>query len=249
MRFASKVAFVTGAGGYIGGTVSRMFAKEGASVAVCDINEETIDNTVRAVVESGGSAAGILADVTQSASIDAAVAKAVELFGRLDIMVHVAGGSARADAKPLVEQSDEVIERIIRVNMFGGIYASRAAGRQMIKQGAGGRIISISSVVAFNGVKGCVEYGASKGGLIAMSRGLAKELAPYKITVNTVAPGIVQRPGETNDAVNTNFLGVKCTAEDVGNVVLFMASDEAHFITGQTYIVDGGRGLAMKGTD
>lgn len=249
MRFENKVAFITGGGGYIGGTTARMLAKEGACVAVCDIMENTVNNTVSAITEAGGRAIGIVTDITKSENVDNAVAKTIEAFGTLDIMVHVAGGSARSRSKPMIEQSDEVILDVIGVNMFGGIWASRAAGREMVRLGKKGRIINISSVVALNGLRGCAEYAAAKGGLIAMTRSLAKELAPYAITVNTVAPGIVQRPGETNEAINTNFLGEKCTAEDVANVILFLASDDAHFITGQTYVVDGGRGLAMKGTD
>lgn len=248
-RFSGKAAFVTGAGGYIGGTIARMLAEEGARVAVCDLNEETAMRTVRAIEEKGGQALAVACDVTNSASVDQAIGRTVEAFGRLDILVHAAGGSARGASKPLIEQSDEVIESVLGVNLMGGLYASRAAARVMVAQGEGGRIVNISSVVALNGLRGCVEYAASKGGLIAMTRSLCKELAPSGITVNTVAPGIVQRPGETNDAVHTNFLGVRCTAEDVAHVVLFLASDEARFVTGQTYAVDGGRGLAMKGTD
>ena len=248
-RFSGKAAFVTGAGGYIGGTIARMLAKEGACVAVCDVNEETMLRTVRQIEDAGGRAIAIACNVTDSPSVDQAMAQAVNAFGRMDIMVHVAGGGARADCKHLVDQTDDVIKRVLGVNLLGGLYVSRAAARVMVKQGKGGRIVSISSIVALNGLRYCVEYAAAKGGLIAMTRSLCKELAPYGITVNTVAPGVVQRPGERNDAINTNFLGVRCTAEDVANVVLFLSSDEAHFVTGQTYVVDGGRGLAMKGTD
>jgi len=249
MRFENKVAFITGAGGYIGGTTAKMMAQEGASIAVCDINEETVNRTVNAITEAGGRAIGIVLDITKSAEVDAAVQKTVDTFGTLDIMVHVAGGSARSRMKHLINQTDDVILDVIGVNMFGGIWSSRAAAQQMVRLGKKGRIINISSVVALNGLRGSVDYAASKGGLIAMTRSLAKELAPYGITANTVAPGVVQRPGETNEAIKTNFLGEKCTAEDVANVVLFLASDSAHFITGQTYVVDGGRGLAMKGSD
>jgi len=249
MRFENKVAFVTGAGGYIGGTTARMLAKEGAAVGVCDINEATVQKTVDDIIAAGGKAIAVVANVTDSKSVDAAVQKTVDAFGRLDIMVHCAGGSARGDSAMLIDQTDEIIHRTIGINMFGGIYASRAAARVMVKQGEGGRIINISSAVALNGLKGHCDYAASKGGLISMTRSLAKELASHHITVNTVAPGIVQRPGDTNEAINTNFLGLKCTAEDVANVILFVASDEARFVTGQTYVVDGARGLAMKGTD
>ena len=249
MRFENKVAFITGAGGYIGGTTAKMMAQEGASIAVCDINEETVNRTVNAITEAGGRAIGIVLDITKSAEVDAAVQKTVDTFGTLDIMVHVAGGSARSRIKHLINQTDDVILDVIGVNMFGGIWSSRAAAQQMVRLGKKGRIINISSVVALNGLRGSVDYAAAKGGLISMTRSLAKELAQYGITVNTVAPGVVQRPGETNEAIKTNFLGEKCTAEDVANVVLFLASDSAHFITGQTYVVDGGRGLAMKGTD
>lgn len=249
MRFENKVVFITGAGGYIGGETAYMFGQEGARVAVCDINQATVDKTVRRIQQAGGTAMGVVADVTNSASVDSAVARTVERFGRLDVMVHVAGGSARKKSHPLIEQTDDVIQEVIGINLFGAIYASRAAARAMVAQGQGGRIINFSSIVAENGLRGCVDYAAAKGGVISMTRSLAKELAPYKITVNSVAPGLVQRPEETYDVVNTNFLGEKCTAADVGHVVLFLASSEAHFITGQTYAIDGGRGLAMKGSD
>lgn len=249
MRFENKVAFVTGAGGYIGGTTARRLAAEGAAVAVCDVNGDTVHRTVDRILAAGGRAIGVTADVTKSESVNAAIEKTVEAFGGLDVMVHAAGGSARRESRRLIDQTDDVLEKIIGVNLFGGLYASRAAAQQMVRQNRGGRIINISSVVALNGLKGCVDYAAAKGGIIGMTRALAKELGEHAITVNSVAPGIVQRPGDTNEAIATNFLGTKCTADDVASVILFLASDEARFVTGQTYAVDGARGLAMKGTD
>lgn len=251
MRFKNKVVWISGAGGYIGAAAARMFAAEGAAVAACDINEETAGKTASAIKEAGGKAVGIVCDITNSASVDAAVKKAADTFGRLDVMVHAAGGSARSRMRPLMEQNDKVIQDVINVNLFGGLWASRAAAREIAAEGHGGRIINISSIVAMEGLRGCVDYAASKGGLIAMTRSLAKELAPYGITVNTVAPGVVKRPeeGTAAYAVSTNFLGIQCMAEDIGSMILYLASDEAHFITGQTYVVDGGRSLAMKGTD
>jgi len=172
-------------------------------------------------------------------------------------MVHIAGGSARiagpnAKYVPLVEQEDYVIDKVLKVNLYGALWASRAAARVMIKQGEGGKIINFSSAVAFNGLVGSVDYAASKGGVISLTKALAKELGPHKINVNSVAPGIVMRPeesGGSDRAVKTNYLGIKCLPEDLANMVEFLVSDKANFITGQTYVVDGGRGLGMKGSN
>lgn len=252
-----KVAFITGGGGYIGGETAMSLAKAGIIVAVCDINEEAVKGTVDRIVASGGVAKGYVFDVTDSKDVDRVVEEIVKDFGRLDIMVHVAGGSARiagpkASYAPLVEQEDYVIDRVLKVNLYGAFYASRAAARVMIKQGEGGRIINFSSAVGFNGLRGCVDYAAAKGGVMSLTRALAKELGEYKITVNSVAPGIVCRPNEEvseSRMYDTNLLGEKCTAEDIANLVEFLVSDKARFITGQTYVCDGGRTLSMKGTD
>lgn len=252
-----KVAFITGAGGYIGSETARTLAKSGIAIAVCDINEQTVNQTVESIVQNGGEAKGYIADVTDSASIDSAINQAASDFGRLDIMVHIAGGSARIagkDAKyrPLVEQEDYVIDRVLKVNLYGAFYASRAAARVMIKQGEGGKIINFSSAVGLNGLKCCTDYAAAKGGVMSLTKALAKELGPYKINVNSVAPGVVMRPEENGGddrALKTNLLGKKCMAEDIANLVEFLVSDKAGFITGQTYVCDGGRTLSMKGTD
>lgn len=253
----NKVAFITGAGGYIGGETAVTLAKQGIRIAVCDINPETIEKTVKRIEEIGGEAKGYVFDVTDSRDVERVVDEIVTDFGRLDIMVHVAGGSARIagkDAKyvPLVEQEDYVIDRVLKINLYGAFWASRAAARVMVKQGEGGKIINFSSAVGFNGLATCCDYAASKGGVISLTKALAKELGPYKINVNSVAPGVVQRPGEDTDTkrtLETNLLGEKCFASDIANLVEFLVSDKSRFITGQTYVCDGGRTLSMKGTD
>ena len=255
MRFENKVVFITGGGGYIGGETAYMFAKEGAAVAICDVNEQALMDKLERIKALGVQAKGYLIDVTDSESVNDVVATVIKDFGRIDISVHVAGGSARI-AGPnvfahLIDQKDYVIDKVLKVNLYGAMYVARAVGKYMVTNGVKGRIISFSSVVGQNGLIGCSDYAAAKAGVSAFTKSFAKEVSPKGVTANCVAPGIVQRPGEENNEYSkrTNFLGEICTAEDVGNVVLFLASDEARFITGQTYVIDGGRGLAMKGSE
>lgn len=251
----NKTAFITGAGGYIGAQTALTLAKEGINVAVCDISEYAVKATVDKLSSAGGNAKGYVCDVTALIDIENAVNTAADDFGSLDIMVHIAGGSARiAGGKyvPLAEQKEEVIDRVIKVNLYGALWADKAAAKVMIKQARGGKIINFASAVGINGLATCCDYAAAKGGVMSLTKSLAKELGQYKINVNAVAPGIVMRPDEGSDtdrATKTNFLGEKCTAEDIANLVAFLASDKARFITGQTYVCDGGRTLSMKGTD
>ena len=251
----NKTAFITGAGGYIGTQTAITLAKEGINIAVCDISEKSVQATADKVNAIGGSAKGYIADVTDSENITAAIQKAAEDFGGLDIMVHVAGGSARIAGGrylPLVEQEDSIIDKVLKVNLYGAFWSSRAAAKIMIEQGRGGKIINFASAVGINGLACCCDYAASKGGVMSLTKSLAKELGQYKINVNAVAPGVVMRPEEDNNgdrATKTNLLGEKCTADDIANLVAFLASDKARFITGQTYVCDGGRTLSMKGTD
>ena len=251
----NKTAFITGAGGYIGSQTAVTLAEKGINIAVCDINEETVERTVELVRRNGGSARAYIADVTDSKNIEAAMQNAADDFGSLDIMVHIAGGSARiAGGKyvPLTEQEDYVIDRVLKVNLYGAFWASRAAARIMIKQGRGGKIVNFASAVGFNGLECCCDYAASKGGIMSLTKSLSKELGRYKINVNAVAPGVVMSPeedGGSDRALKTNVLGEKCTAEDIANLVDFLVSDKARFITGQTYLCDGGRTLSMKGSD
>lgn len=252
-----KNAFITGAGGYIGSCCACTLAKQGIAIAVCDINEETVQQTVDIITSEGGIARGYVADVTDWKNITACIDRAAEDLGSLDIMIHVAGGTARIAGKnakylPLAEQDPAVIQRVLDVNLMGAIWCSRAAAKHMIAQGKGGKIINFSSVVGLNGLKDCTDYAAAKAGVMGLTHSLAKELGPYKINVNSVAPGIVMRPddmGGDHRAFETNLLGIKCTAQDVADLVEFLCSDKAKFITGQVYAIDGGRSLSMKGSD
>ena len=252
-----KTAFITGAGGYIGGCCALTLAKQGVAIAVCDISEAAVQRTVEAITAEGGTARGYVSDVTDCAVITACIGRAAEEMGGIDMMIHVAGGTARIagpDTKylPLTEQEPRVIQRVLDVNLMGAIWCSRAAAKHMIAQGRGGKILNFSSAVGLNGLKNCTDYAAAKAGVMGLTRSLAKELGQYKINVNSVAPGIVMRPddqGGDHRAFETNLLGIKCTAQDVADLVAFLCSDKARFITGQVYTIDGGRGLSMKGSD
>jgi len=190
----NRVAFITGGGGYIGGAIARQLAAEGIRIAICDIREEVMAQTIADIRAAGSEAIGFAADVRHSAEIDIAMADAVAHYGRLDIMIHTAGGSARSEIRNLVDQTDEVIERVLDVNLLGAFYASRAAARIMIAQGEGGKILNFSSTVGLNGLVGCVDYAAAKAGVMALTKALAKELGPHKINVISVAGILLLAP-------------------------------------------------------
>ena len=250
-----KTAFITGAGGFIGGETARRLARDGYAVAASDLREDTLAQTVESIRAAGGEARAYAIDVTDSAVVDDVAARIVADFGSIDALVHVAGGSARIGGgcpRPLVEQDEHVIDTVIKVNLYGALWTARAAARAMIAQGRGGRIVSFASIVGLNGLIGCADYAAAKGGVMSLVKVLAKELGPHKITANAVAPGVVMRPEEGDSAsraFGTNFLGEKCTAADIAGLVSYLCSPDARFVTGQTYVIDGGRSLAMKGSD
>ncbi len=245
-----KVAFITGAGGYLGGDIAKRFAQNGMKVALCDINEKAMEPVLAEITAAGGCAKIYVADMRSSASVDSAITSAAADLGRLDVLVHAAGGSERSRARLLVDLPDEVIEDIIGVNLMGAFWSNRAAARIMVAQGEGGKIVNFASAVGINGLAKRTSYAASKGGVMSLVKSLAKELGPHNINVNAIAPGIVLRDNQNQaPALTTNVFGRKCVAEDVTNLVEFLASDKSSYITGQTYVIDGARSLSLKGTD
>lgn len=175
----NKTAFITGGGGYIGTQTAITLAKEGINIAVCDISEKSVKAAVDKVNAAGGNAKGYVSDVTDLKDIEAAIQKAAEEFGSFDIWVHIAGGRARiagGSYVPLVEQEESVIDKVLKVNIYGAFWASRAAARIMIKQGTGGKIINFASAVGINGLAKCCDYAVSRGGIMSLTKALAKEL-------------------------------------------------------------------------
>jgi NAD(P)-dependent dehydrogenase (short-subunit alcohol dehydrogenase family) len=238
----NKVAIVTGAGQGIGRGIALALAKEGCQVVVVDIGEKDGTVVAREINALGAKALAIKCDVAKKAEVEAMMQKTIKEFGALDILVNNAGIYPFV---PFLEMTEADWDRVMAVNLKSIFLCSQAAAKIMP---AGGRIINISSVAAFIGFPGLVHYCASKGGLNSMMRALALELAAKKITVNAIAPGAIATPGASiglNEEAKKQTIALIPLArmgqpEDIAGPVVFLASEQADYITGQTIIVDGG---------
>lgn len=251
MKLKGQTAVVTGGGGVLGGAIARKLASEGAEIFLFDIRAEFAKKNADSVVEAGGKAEPAGLDITDAEEVRRKVDEIFSRRGRLDILVNCAGGSARGKMRLFHEQSLDVVADVIAVNLFGTLHCIHAAAQHMVAAGSG-RIVNIGSAVGVQGLGKCVDYSASKGAVIAATKSLAKELGPLGINVNCVSPGQILR--ETPDdpdafARRHSFLNRVGTPDDIANLVLYLTLPEAGFITGQNYIVDGGRTLAMQGSD
>ncbi|NCO40754.1 MAG: dehydrogenase [Armatimonadetes bacterium CG_4_10_14_3_um_filter_66_18] len=247
MKLQSKVALVTGAAGYIGSTTALRLARDGATVAVCDVNGDLARTVADGIMSAGGKALAVETDVRSPASIEAMVARVLEQHSRLDILVNVAGGSARERASTVHGSDEQVIREIIDVNLMGVIFCCRAVIGHMCAQRSG-KIVSVASAVAIQGQPGFADYAAAKAGVIAFSKTLAMEVGRHNVHVNCVSPGLVPRPGTpVEDIPGTNYLGRIASPETVSNLIAFLVSEEGDFVVGQNYVVDGGWSLGLKG--
>ena len=247
MDFNSRVAIVTGSGSKkgIGRTIALTLAKQGAAVVVADMNLEGINDTVNAIIEVGGRALGVELNVTSKASIDAMVEKTLETFGRIDVLVNNAGISQKVTVE---DMTIEDMTRIFNVNMFGLFLCTQAVLETMKKQKYG-RIVSLSSVSAKRGggVFGGAHYSASKAAVLGFSKNLAREVALDGITVNCVAPGLVNTdiwkslPEDVAKGVIAGIpMGRPGETEEVAAVIAFLSSEEASYITGEEIDINGG---------
>jgi 3-oxoacyl-[acyl-carrier protein] reductase len=250
-RVQGKVAVVTGSGGGIGEGIARRLAEEGASVVVADIRDDAGRRVAESIQASGGRAAFTHVDVTRSADMQALVAFAVGTFGRLDAMVNNAGWCHRNE--PAIQTPEEDFDRIYAINVKS-IYLSTVHAVPVFRQQGGGSFINIASTGGVRPRPGLSWYNGSKGAVITTSKSLAAELGPDNIRVNCINPvfnpdtGLVSQfaGGPMDEARTAKFLstiplGRFSTARDVGNAVLYLASDEASFISGTCIEVDGAR--------
>jgi 3-oxoacyl-[acyl-carrier protein] reductase len=237
-----KVAMVTGASRGIGRAISDALARQGAFVAMTDVLGDAVAEAAREVVAAGGKAEGYTMDVTSAESAQATVAAIVERHGRVDVLVNNAG-IVRDNVALRLKREDW--DLVLNVNLTGTFTCTQAVLRTMMRQ-HGGRIISISSVVGQMGNAGQSNYAASKAGIIGFSKSMARELAVRGITVNVVAPGLIDTdmtralPESVRDEWASKVpLGRLGTAEDVASAVCFLATDEASYISGQVLAVNG----------
>jgi D-sorbitol dehydrogenase (acceptor) len=255
VKLADKVAIVTGGGQGIGRAISLRFAQEGARVAVADLRQEGARRVADEIAGAGGQAVALAVDVAEQQQVQRMVDETVASFGGVDVLVNNAGVIR---ITPFLEITEEEWDSVFDVNCKGLLWCAQAAARQMVAQGRGGKIINLASQAGRRGEALVLTYCASKACVISMTQSMALALAPHKINVNAIAPGIVDTPlWEWNDRRFAELLGWEIgepkrrfteqiplgrieQPEDVAGAALFLASADADYITQQTLNVDGG---------
>ena len=242
-QLANEVAVVTGAGRGIGQAIALKLAAAGADVVCVDLKAEFCEETVTQVQALGRRAWNVPANVAEAASVEAAADQILTAAGRVDILVNNAGITRDS---LLMRMSEADWDAVLDINLKGAFLLTKAFARTLLKQRSG-RIVNIASVIGLLGNAGQCNYGASKAGVIGLTKSAAREFAPRGVTVNAVAPGFIEtamtaKLGEAMRAVLLKQIPLACLGqpEDVANAVLFLASPAARYITGQVLTVDGG---------
>lgn len=236
MNFTGKTAFVTGVAHGIGKAIALGLAKNGASLFLCDINGIALKAAAEEAHALGADVEYETLDVSDEKAVNTAVQNAVSRFGKIDILINNAGiYDTHIDFK---DSNSADRKKKININILGTMYPTRALLAHMVSNGYG-RIINISSVAGVYGISSMTDYAMTKGAVIAFTKSLAKETAMYGVTVNAVSPGSIAVSDA--DMPEHSFTGRAGTPEECANVVLFLASDEASYVSGQNYLVDGCR--------
>lgn len=251
MRLAGRAAVLTGASNGIGAATARRFAAEGASVIIADLDEAAGNPLTSEITAAGGKAEFARCDVSERADLEAAFDFCISRFGRLDILFN---NAAVQDTRGILDTTDEDFDAAVRINLRSVFIGMREAARRMIDCGNGGSIVNTSSTFAIVGSPGYAAYHATKGGISSLTRAAAIGLMEHGIRVNAICPGTVDTPGLRRGAAKTaadpeaamrSYLALQPlkrfgTPEEIANAVLFLASDEASFVTGENLVADGG---------
>ncbi|MBN2453652.1 MAG: 3-oxoacyl-[acyl-carrier-protein] reductase [Candidatus Omnitrophica bacterium] len=243
MKLKDKVTLVTGGARGIGREIALAFAMEGSHIALCDVNAEALAGTKKEIEALGRQAFTGEVDVTKTAQAEEFTQKTLDNFKKIDILINNAGITRDG---LLVRMSETDWDLVLAVNLKGAFNFTKAVSKIMMKQ-RDGRIVNMASIIGIMGNAGQANYAASKGGLIAFTKTVAKELASRNVRANAIAPGFIQTDmtAKLSDAVKSEMLkfvplGKLGTVQDVANLALFLASDDSSYITGQVIQVDGG---------
>lgn len=246
MQIEGWVAIVTGGASGIGQQTTLRLAREGAKVAVVDINIEGANKVAEEIKALGGETLALKVDITNLEEANQMAKHVLDKFGQIDILANIAGGAIPSKMGSFAQSDKEVWDLNINLNLYGTFNCTRAVVNHMIERRKG-KIVNIASVAGMVGQATTADYAAAKGGIIAFTKSLAKELAPYGINVNCVSPAftgterVLSMPKEfLKKQIDTIHLHRWGKPEEIASVIVFLASDEASFVTGANYVADGG---------
>ena len=241
MKLAGKTAIVTGAGRNIGEEIAKLFAREGAKVAVVDMDEGRARSVADLIKSDGGDAIAVVCDVSDTAAIAKMVAATVDAFGGIDILIN---NVAISDNKDIFEITEDEWRKTIDVTLSSPFYVTKQVAKWMVDNDRGGRVVNVGSTSGFKGRPTAIAYTSAKSGVFNLTQSMAVQLAPYGIIVNQVSPNMTGSPvgkAEFNrDRKVTNLVGRPGEPDEQAKAVLFLASDDASFVAGANLFVDGG---------